>query len=119
MAATFERALFHAEGQVIATEGRAKYNQAQRERNYDRYYGLTFWSPNINIFRDPRWGRGQETLGEDPYLTGTLATEFITGLQGDDPRYLKAIATRSEEQTSELQSLMRISSAVFCLKKKK
>src|SRR3546814_702780 len=58
-----------------------------------RYYGLTFWSPNINIFRDPRWGRGQETLGEDPYLTGTLATEFITGLQGDDPRYLKAIAT--------------------------
>src|SRR3546814_571763 len=93
MAATFDRALFHAEGQVIATEGRAKYNQAQRERNYDRYYGLTFWSPNINIFRDPRWGRGQETLGEDPYLTGTLATEFITGLQGDDPRYLKAIAT--------------------------
>src|SRR3546814_15402565 len=92
MAATFDRALFHAEGQVIATEGRAKYNQAQRERNYDRYYGLTFWSPNINIFRDPRWGRGQETLGEDPYLTGTLATEFITWLQGDDPRSLKALA---------------------------
>ncbi|MCM8732005.1 glycoside hydrolase family 3 C-terminal domain-containing protein [Hephaestia sp. GCM10023244] len=93
MAATFDRELFHLEGQVIATEGRAKYNQAQREKNYDRYYGLTFWSPNINIFRDPRWGRGQETLGEDPYLTGTLATEFITGLQGDDPRYLKAVAT--------------------------
>ncbi len=93
MAATFDRELFHAEGAVIATEGRAKYNQAQREQNYDRYYGLTFWSPNINIFRDPRWGRGQETLGEDPYLTGTLATRFIKGLQGDDPHYLKAVAT--------------------------
>ena len=93
MAATFDRDLLHAEGATIATEGRAKYNQAQREHNYDRYYGLTFWSPNINIFRDPRWGRGQETLGEDPYLTGTLATQFITGLQGDDPHYLKAIAT--------------------------
>jgi len=93
MAATWDKELFHAEGAVIATEGRAKYNQAQRERNFDRYYGLTFWSPNINIFRDPRWGRGQETLGEDPYLTGTLATRFIEGVQGDDPRYFAAIAT--------------------------
>lgn len=93
MAATFDRDLLHQEGATIATEGRAKYNAAQRRHDYSRYHGLTFWSPNINIFRDPRWGRGQETLGEDPYLTGTLATQFITGLQGNDPHYLKAIAT--------------------------
>jgi len=93
MAATWDINLFHAEGQTIGVEGRARYNQAQREGNTGRYYGLTFWSPNINIFRDPRWGRGQETLGEDPYLTGALGTEFIRGMQGDDPRYLQAIAT--------------------------
>ena len=93
MAATWDADLLHAEGQTIGTEGRARYNQAQREGNTGRYYGLTFWSPNINIFRDPRWGRGQETLGEDPYLTGTLGTEFIRGMQGDNPRYLQAIAT--------------------------
>jgi len=93
MAATWDKALFRAEGEVVATEGRAKYNQAVRESNFDRYFGLTFWSPNINIFRDPRWGRGQETLGEDPYLTGLLATEFIEGVQGDDPQHYKAIAT--------------------------
>jgi len=93
MAATFDKELLHQEGRTIAIEARAKYNQAQRDKNYDRYYGLTFWSPNINIFRDPRWGRGQETLGEDPYLTGVLGTEFITGIQGDNPRYFEAIAT--------------------------
>ena len=93
MAATWDKELFHAEGVTVATEGRAKYNQAQRDRNFDRYYALTFWSPNINIFRDPRWGRGQETLGEDPFLTGTLATRFIEGVQGNDPRYFAAIAT--------------------------
>ena len=63
MAATWNPALMLAEGQTVAIEGRAKYNQAQAQKNYDRYYGLTFWSPNLNIFRDPRWGRGQETLG--------------------------------------------------------
>src|SRR5947209_716042 len=93
MAATFDRSLIHAEGDVISIEGRAKYNQAQREGNSGRYFGLTFWSPNINIFRDPRWGRGQETYGEDPYLTGVLATEFIRGVQGDDPTFYRAIAT--------------------------
>jgi beta-glucosidase len=93
MAATWDKDLLHAEGQVIGLEGRAKYNQAQREGNTGRYFGLNFWSPNINIFRDPRWGRGQETLGEDPYLTGVLATQFIRGIQGDDPRYLTAAAT--------------------------
>ncbi|MCW3846583.1 glycoside hydrolase family 3 C-terminal domain-containing protein [Sphingomonas sp. LB-2] len=93
MAATWDRDLFLKEGQVIALEGRARFNQAQREGNYARYFGLTFWSPNINIFRDPRWGRGQETLGEDPYLTGTLAVPFIRGIQGDNPKYFAAIAT--------------------------
>ncbi|WP_242147293.1 glycoside hydrolase family 3 C-terminal domain-containing protein [Sphingomonas sp. BAUL-RG-20F-R05-02] len=93
MAASWDPALMLAEGQTIAIEGRAKYNQAQAQKNYDRYYGLTFWSPNINIFRDPRWGRGQETLGEDPYLTGTMAVPFVRGLQGDDAKYLEAVAT--------------------------
>ena len=72
---------------------RAKNNEALRHNNHSIYYGLTFWSPNINIFRDPRWGRGQETYGEDPFLTGRLAVEFIRGLQGDDPHYFKVIAT--------------------------
>ena len=93
MAATWDKALIHAEGEVISTEARAKYNRAQREGNTGRYFGLTFWSPNINIFRDPRWGRGQETYGEDPFLTGMLATEFIRGIQGDDPNLYRAIAT--------------------------
>ncbi len=93
MAATWDKDLLKAEGRVIGTEARARYNQAQREGNVDRYFGLTIWSPNINIFRDPRWGRGQETLGEDPYLTGVLGTEFVKGMQGDDPRYFLAIAT--------------------------
>lgn len=93
MAATWDKALLHAEGQTIATEARAKYNQAQKDGNFGRYFGLNFWSPNINIFRDPRWGRGQETLGEDPYLTGVLATQFIRGIQGDDANFLKAAAT--------------------------
>jgi beta-glucosidase len=93
MAATWDKALLHAEGETISIEARAKYNRAQREGNTGRYFGLTFWSPNINIFRDPRWGRGQETLGEDPYLTGVLATEFIRGIQGSDPTFYRAIAT--------------------------
>ena len=93
MAATWDKALLQAEGDTIGVEGRARFNQAQREGNHDRYFGLTFWAPNINIFRDPRWGRGQETLGEDPFLTGILATEFVRGIQGDDARYLQAIAT--------------------------
>ena len=80
-------------GETIATEGRARYNQAQREGNHNIFFGLDFWSPNINIFRDPRWGRGQETYGEDPFLTGKLGVAFVTGLQGDDPKYFKAIAT--------------------------
>jgi beta-glucosidase len=78
---------------VISDEARAKYHEAQRRGNYNRFYGLTFWSPNINIFRDPRWGRGQETYGEDPYLTSRLGVAFVNGLQGDDPKYLKVVST--------------------------
>ena len=78
---------------VISDEARAKYHEAIRHDSHQRYQGLTFWSPNINLFRDPRWGRGQETYGEDPYLTGRLAVQFIHGLQGDDPKYFKTIAT--------------------------
>jgi beta-glucosidase len=93
LAATWDTNLLHQVGATIATEARAKYNQAIRDNVHSIYYGLTIWSPNINIFRDPRWGRGQETYGEDPYLTGRLAVDFIRGLQGDDPKYLKTIAT--------------------------
>jgi beta-glucosidase len=93
MAATWDYDMIHREGETIATEARAKYNQAQREGNHSIYFGLDFWSPNINIFRDPRWGRGQETYGEDPFLTGKLGVAFVTGLQGNDPKYFKTIAT--------------------------
>jgi beta-glucosidase len=93
MAATWDTHLVHREAEVIATETRAKYNQAQREGNHSIFYGLTLWSPNINIFRDPRWGRGQETYGEDPFLTAKLGVAFVSGLQGNDPKYLKAVAT--------------------------
>ena len=84
MAATWDPAMVRSMGNVISTEARAKYNQAQREGNHRIFYGLTFWSPNINIFRDPRWGRGQETYGEDPFLTGKMGMAFVDGVQGDD-----------------------------------
>ncbi len=93
MAATWDRAVVHSMGDVISDEARAKYNQAQREGNHRIFYGLTFWSPNINIFRDPRWGRGQETYGEDPFLTGRLGIAFIGGVQGGDLDHLRAVAT--------------------------
>jgi beta-glucosidase len=93
LAAMWDTDLMHRIADVISTEARAKYDQAIRDNDHGRYRGLTFWSPNINIFRDPRWGRGQETYGEDPFLTGRLAVAFIKGMQGDDPRYYKVIAT--------------------------
>ncbi len=94
MAATWDVPLVHQEADVIATEARAKHNDytARHDGNSARYYGLTFWTPNINIFRDPRWGRGQETYGEDPFLTARLGVAYIRGLQGDDPNYVKAMA---------------------------
>jgi beta-glucosidase len=92
-AATWDAPLIHSIGEVVSTEARAKYNDAIAHNNHDRYFGLTIWSPNINIFRDPRWGRGQETYGEDPFLTARLGTAFVQGIQGDDPHYFRAIAT--------------------------
>ncbi|HEX5941856.1 MAG TPA: glycoside hydrolase family 3 C-terminal domain-containing protein [Anaerolineales bacterium] len=93
MAATWDKELIHRVASAIGDEGRAKYHAALRRNGYtDQYQGLTFWSPNVNIFRDPRWGRGQETWGEDPFLTGEMASAFVQGLQGDHPKYLKAAA---------------------------
>jgi beta-glucosidase len=93
MAATWDPGIVHVMGDTISAEGRAKYNQAQREGNHRIFYGLTFWSPNINIFRDPRWGRGQETYGEDPFLTGKMGVAFVNGVQGNDLNHLRAVAT--------------------------
>ena len=92
MAAMWDPAMMKTIGDTIATEGRAKYAEEGYGRDHKRYHGLTFWTPNVNIVRDPRWGRGQETYGEDPFLTGRLAVAFIQGLQGDDPHYLKVSA---------------------------
>ena len=92
MAATFDDSLVHQVANAISDEARAMYNAA-REKGYEaRFDGLTFWTPNINIFRDPRWGRGQETYGEDPYLTARMGVAMVKGFQGDDPRYLKVAA---------------------------
>jgi beta-glucosidase len=94
LAATFDAPLMHEVADVISTEFRAKYYVTVRpDGGADWYRGLTVWSPNINIFRDPRWGRGQETYGEDPYLTARMGVAFVTGLQGNDPKYLKTVAT--------------------------
>ncbi len=93
LAATWDTDLMHQVADVISTEARAKHHEFIRHNEHARYEGLTFWSPNINIFRDPRWGRGQETYGEDPFLTSRLGVAFVKGLQGDDPRYFKVIAT--------------------------
>jgi beta-glucosidase len=93
MAATWDAPLVNQISTVISTEARAKYNEAVRHDVHSIYYGLTIWSPNINIFRDPRWGRGQETYGEDPFLTAHLGVAFVKGLQGDDPTYFRTIAT--------------------------
>ena len=93
LAATWDDSLIYRMATVVSDEARAKYQEYLRQGKHDRYGGLTFWSPNINLFRDPRWGRGQETYGEDPYLSGRLAVQFIRGLQGNDPKYLKTVAT--------------------------
>ena len=93
MAATWSPNLVFREADVISTEARAKYNAIRSTGKSGLYQGLTFWSPNINIFRDPRWGRGQETYGEDPFLTSRIGVAFVKGLQGNDPKYLKVIST--------------------------
>ncbi|OLD88568.1 MAG: glycosyl hydrolase [Gemmatimonadetes bacterium 13_1_20CM_4_66_11] len=93
IAGTWDDSLIYRMATVISDEARAKHHEYVRHGSRERYQGLTFWSPNINLFRDPRWGRGQETYGEDPFLTGRLAVQFIRGMEGDDPRYLKTVAT--------------------------
>lgn len=92
MAATFDEDLMEKVGDAVSTEARAKFNMQQEGNDTDIYKGLTFWAPNVNIFRDPRWGRGQETFGEDPYLSGRLGVRYVEGLQGHDENYLKAAA---------------------------
>jgi beta-glucosidase len=93
MAATWDSNLVHTMGETISTEARAKYNQAMREDHHEMFFGLTFWAPNINIFRDPRWGRGQETYGEDPFLTARMGVAFVTGMQGTDSKYFRVVST--------------------------
>jgi beta-glucosidase len=93
MAASFDTDLMHEVATAVSDEARAKHHEFVRRGQRARYQGLTFWSPNVNIFRDPRWGRGQETYGEDPFLTARMGVAFVTGLQGDDPKYLKVVAT--------------------------
>lgn len=92
LAATFDEDFLEKVATVISDEGRAKFNAQQKYSDYDIYKGLTFWSPNVNIFRDPRWGRGHETFGEDPYLTSRLGVRFVEGMQGKDEKYLKVAA---------------------------
>jgi len=93
LAATFDSTAIHEMAVDIGIEGRIKHAQAMRAGHSDLFEGLDFWAPNINIVRDPRWGRGSETYGEDPFLTARLAVAFVTGMQGDDPRYYRTIAT--------------------------
>ena len=93
LASTFDADTIHRMAVMIGTEGRIKYVQGMRDGHSDIFEGLDFWAPNINIFRDPRWGRGQETFGEDPFLTARLGVAFVTGMQGDDPKYYRVIST--------------------------
>ena len=93
MAATWDTGLVHMMGETVSTEARAKYNEAMRNNQHEAFFGLTFWAPNINIFRDPRWGRGQETYGEDPFLTSRMGAAFVSGMQGNDPEYFRVIST--------------------------
>ena len=93
MAATWDTDMVHTMAQTISTEARAKYDEGIRNGQHEQFFGLTFWAPNINIFRDPRWGRGQETYGEDPFLTGRMAVAFVSGMQGNDPKYFRVVST--------------------------
>lgn len=93
LAAMWNDSLHYQIADVISTEFRAKFNDYQKKGDHGQFRGLTVWSPNVNLFRDPRWGRGQETYGEDPYLSGRLGVAFVKGMQGNDPKYLKTIAT--------------------------
>src|SRR5206468_4026847 len=93
LAATFDPAGIHQMAEAIGVEGRIKHAEAMKKGHSSTFEGLDFWAPNINIFRDPRWGRGQETYGEDPFLTGRMAVAYVTGMQGNDQHYYRAIST--------------------------
>jgi beta-glucosidase len=93
LAATFDTPRIHEMATAIGIEGRIKHAQDERAGHSNVFEGLDFWAPNVNIFRDPRWGRGQETYGEDPFLSGRMAVAFVTGMQGDDPNYYRVIST--------------------------
>ncbi len=93
LAATFDAPRIHEMATAVGIEGRIKHVQAERAGHSNIFEGLDFWAPNVNIFRDPRWGRGQETYGEDPFLSARFAVAYVTGMQGDDPHYYRAIST--------------------------
>jgi len=113
LSATFDQDLMFRVADVISDEARAKHNFFVANNVRSIYTGLTFWTPNINIFRDPRWGRGQETYGEDPYLTGRMAVNFIKGLQGNDPKYLKTVATAKHYAVHSGPEFTRHSDNIF------
>lgn len=113
LAATFDEQLMLRLGDAISDEARAKHHYFVKNNARSIYMGLTFWTPNINIFRDPRWGRGQETYGEDPFLTGRIAINFIKGLQGNDPKYLKTIATAKHYAVHSGPEFTRHSDNIF------
>lgn len=113
LAATFDEDLMLRLGTAVSDEARAKHHYFARNNARGIYMGLTFWTPNINIFRDPRWGRGQETYGEDPYLTGRMAVNYIRGLQGNDPKYLKTIATAKHYAVHSGPEFTRHSDNIF------
>ena len=109
MAATFNPARVQEMGDIIAKEGRAKHHECARQGDFGTYKGLTYFSPNVNIFRDPRWGRGHETYGEDPFLTGQMGAAYVKGLQGEHPKYLKAVATPKHYAVHSGPELTRLS----------
>ncbi len=111
MAATWHQELIFRTAKAISDEARAKYHKAVSEGKHARYYGLTFWSPVVNLARDPRWGRTQETYGEDPYLTSRLGVAFVKGLQGNDPHYLKLVATPKHFAVNNEEAIRHTGSA--------
>lgn len=109
MASTFNGQRIREMGDIIAAEGRARHHESARKGDFGTYKGLTFFSPNVNIFRDPRWGRGHETYGEDPFLTGSMGAEYVRGVQGEHPKYLKAVATPKHYAVHSGPELTRLS----------
>lgn len=109
LAAAFNAPLVHAMGEIIAKEGRARHRESARRGDFGAYKGLTYFSPNVNIFRDPRWGRGHETYGEDPFLTGQMGAAFVRGVQGEHPKFLQAVTTPKHYAVHSGPELTRLS----------